>query len=516
MIKRLATNKRSKMKVLIFVLCTIFYAGQFVAADDDIKLDEGVLVLTKGNFQKAITDNEYILVEFYAPWCGHCKALAPEYAKAAKQLADQDSKIKLGKVDATEENELAEQFGVRGYPTLKFFRNGSPIEYNGGRQADDIVGWLVKKTGPPAKEIETVEAAEALIAENQVVVLGFFKDRDSKEAKAFLGAASAIDDYPFAITSNDDVYSKYEAKCGSIVLFKQFDEGKVAFEGDATEEEVKKFVQSQSLPLVIDFNHDSAQKIFGGEIKSHLLLFLSKEAGHLDKYVEVARKVAKSYRDQVLFVSINSDEEDHQRILEFFGMKKEEVPSMRLIRLEEDMAKYKPENAELSEENINGFVGKFLKGELKQHLLSQDIPEDWDKNSVKVLVAHNFDEVAMNKDKDVFVEFYAPWCGHCKQLAPIFDQLGDKFKESDSVIIAKMDATANELEHTKITSFPTLKLYRKGDNQVIDYNGERTLDAMAKFVETSGESAAAGVPDVEEVNIEEPELDEDKPVKEEL
>ncbi|XP_063700752.1 protein disulfide-isomerase [Culicoides brevitarsis] len=502
------------MKVLVFVLFTVFCAGQLATADDDIKLDEGVLVLTKGNFQKAITDNEFILVEFYAPWCGHCKALAPEYVKAAKLLSDQDSKIKLGKVDATEEGELAEQFGVRGYPTLKFFRNGNPVEYNGGRQADDIVGWLNKKTGPPAKELNTVEEAEAMLADNQVVVVGFFKDRESAEAKAFLGAASAVDDQPFAITSNEDVYKKYDAKCGSVVLFKKFDEGKAVFEGEATEEAVKKFVATQSLPLVIDFNHDSAQKIFGGEIKSHLLMFLSKEAGHMEKYTEVARKVAKDYRNQVLFVSINADEEDHQRILEFFGMKKEEVPSMRLIKLEEDMAKYKPEKADLTEENIKSFVEKFLKNELKQHLLSQELPEDWDKQPVKVLVATNFDEVVFNKDKDVLVEFYAPWCGHCKQLVPIYDELAEKYKDNENIVIAKIDATANELEHTKITSFPTLKFYRKGDNQVVDYTGERTVEGFSKFLDAGGVDASAGVPDVEEVNIDE--ADEDKAKKDEL
>jgi len=66
-----------------------------------------------------------------APWCGHCKQLAPEYANAAQHLAQNELSVKLGKVDATIESDLAEQFGIRGYPTLKFFKNGKPIDYSG-------------------------------------------------------------------------------------------------------------------------------------------------------------------------------------------------------------------------------------------------------------------------------------------------------------------------------------------------------------------------------------------------
>ena len=120
--------------------------------------DDGVLILYDDTYDDALAQNEAILVEFYAPWCGHCKALAPEWAKAAKQIATEKIPVKMAKVDATEEKLAAEKVSIKGFPTLKYFVDGEEVEYKGGRTAPEIVSWLRKKTGPPSKNLVTITA----------------------------------------------------------------------------------------------------------------------------------------------------------------------------------------------------------------------------------------------------------------------------------------------------------------------------------------------------------------------
>lgn len=92
-------------------------------------------------------------------------------------MEEAGSSIKLAKVDATVETQLAEKHKVKGYPTLKLYRKGTLIDYTGGRQADEIVNWLNKKTGPPVKDLPTVDEAKAFIEAHNVAIVGFFKVR---------------------------------------------------------------------------------------------------------------------------------------------------------------------------------------------------------------------------------------------------------------------------------------------------------------------------------------------------
>merc|ERR1712228_354498 len=318
------------------------------------------------------------------------------------------------------------------------------------------------------------------------------------------------DDYPFAIASATAVFEEYKVSDSGVVLFKNFDEGRNDLEGEVTEESITKFVSGNALPLVVEFNQETAQKIFSGEIKSHLLLFVSASAEDYSAKVDIAKGIAKDHKGEMLFVTINTDEEDHKRIMEFFGLDESELPSMRIIKLEEDMSKFKPDSTELSDANIRSFIKAYLEGSIKAHLMSEEVPEDWDKEPVKVLVGKNFEEVAMDTKKNVLVEFYAPWCGHCKQLAPTWDKLGEKYKDSETIVIAKMDSTTNEVEDVKIQGFPTIKLFKKGDNKIVDYNGERTLDGLVRFLESGGVDGAAAEGDEDEDEDEDDDLGHDE------
>jgi len=126
-----------------------------------------VIELTELNFNALVMEsNDHWLVEFYAPWCGHCKALAPEWENAATQLKGQ---VKLGAVDATVHGSLAQKYGVKGYPTIKLFKagpKGSPEPYNGPREASGIVSYALK----------SLDDAGVPIVINQLVSKNVFED----------------------------------------------------------------------------------------------------------------------------------------------------------------------------------------------------------------------------------------------------------------------------------------------------------------------------------------------------
>jgi len=468
----------SSMKIGMLLLSIVFASISYVNCEE-----EAVVTLTDSTFHDFVKKNEYVLAEFYAPWCGHCKHLAPEYEKAAQALKKEGiTNIHLAKIDATTEKALAEEFKIGGFPTLKWFAKGEEREYTGGREEATILSWIKKKTGPPAVKVSTQESLEQLKKDNEVFVIGLFASES--EAASYISAAEQTEGVSFGISigAEADVVAGSKVSSPSIVLYKQFDEGKVTFTGSASStEEIVKFVGGNSLPLIIPFSQDNAQKIFGGAIQQHLLIFIDKSnKAASDAAVEAARPAANANRGEYLFVTVDKSD---GRIVEFFGVGDNEYPTARIVVLGENMKKYKIPTKEITEASISSFIASHKANQLEVDLKSEDIPASQNED-VFVLVAKQYDEIVKKEGhKNVLLEVYAPWCGHCKKLAPIYDEIAKKYKKFDNLIIAKMDGTLNEVEDLNIEGFPTLKFFPAGSDEMVDYDGERDLEGISKFLE---------------------------------
>ena len=140
----------SKSKiVLLITLITLsksFYEGK-----------SSVILLDKNSFEKEVVQSKDIwLIEFFAPWCGHCKNFAPEYEKAARALK---GIFKIGAVNADSEKELAGKYGIQGFPTVKFFgiTKTNIQDYNGARSAQAIINYMFDR----AKDIVNKRMGQA-------------------------------------------------------------------------------------------------------------------------------------------------------------------------------------------------------------------------------------------------------------------------------------------------------------------------------------------------------------------
>jgi len=450
--------------------------------------EEHVVTLTADNFESNVLKKPHALVEFYAPWCGHCKSLKPIYAAAASQIFTQDPSITIGKVDATIHEELAVEYGIEGYPTLKWFKDGKVSEYDGPRDTEGIVAWVMRKVGPASVHVDTPDAVNKLTKASDVVVLSFVTSLESAELDTHMKAAVRMDflsDVQFAHTTNKNIASHYGiTQLPAVQLLRNFDTGRKAYEGDMKNvSELIQFVDAFRLPLVIPFSEENAEKIFNSGIDKQILLFGSSD--ELEGALVVARKVSADNTGEVIFVVVNTDNKDSTEVLDFFGLAaKDEVQVMGFSVVTEDGAKFRFKEA-FSEESLAAFANALKADKLTPDYKSADIPTQ-NNGPVTVVVGNSFEEIVLDKSKDVLLEIYAPWCGHCKSLAPIYSKLGNRFKKVDSVVIAKMDGTANE--HPQVTGmvkgFPTILFYpaTQGEKEPIEMDADRSLVGMTKFI----------------------------------
>jgi protein disulfide-isomerase A1 len=329
----------------------------------------------------------------------------------------------------------------------------------------------MKKTGPLSEEITCDQISSKASGKLNAI---FFGATEGDEWAKFSAAARGLDSYAFFNTGAECAEA---AGVGSanVGLFRNFDDSPVAWNGEG---DLTSWLNSNSVPSLFEFEEEYIEAIFGNKQNALILFDTAREGSHHEAFAQAS----KDAKGKILFSTSGVAGGIQERLAEFIGVTEADCPTLRLINPAEEMRKfqYPGSMADLTSAQVVDFVNDFVSGNLRPHLKSADVPESND-GPVKTVVGSQYHEIVMDETKDVFVKYYAPWCGHCKTLAPKWIEVGEHVAGSD-LIIADFDATANEAEGVEIRGYPTLKFYPRDNKAGVDYNEGREYDDIVAWL----------------------------------
>ncbi|XP_022904221.1 thioredoxin domain-containing protein 5 homolog [Onthophagus taurus] len=370
----------------LFFLSSLFVVFQLILAHEE---DVYTVQYNKDNFEDEIVKKNHFVM-FYAPWCGHCKRLAPTWEQLAEMLNEEDSNVRIAKVDCTVDSQVCSSQDVTGYPTLKFFKVGESeaVKFRGTRDLPSLSAFINEQLGTDS-------------ADNEIL------------------------DIP------------------------------------------------QPLKGLVELTEDSFDKHI--ESGKHFIKFYAPWCGHCQKLAPTWEELAKSLEFQPDVTIGKVDCTQYRSVCN-----QHEVKGYPTLLWFEDGKKIQKYQGSRTHEDLKSFVGKMMGSENE---VENPKGDGRGESPVVILNGKSFDS-GIEKGF-AFVKFFAPWCGHCKRLAPTWEELGKKFKKNPNVNIVKVDCTVDESKQLcsdqDVDGFPSIFLYKNG-RKVSEYNGNRSLEDLTEFV----------------------------------
>ncbi|KAF1743603.1 LOW QUALITY PROTEIN: hypothetical protein MXB_3142 [Myxobolus squamalis] len=416
-----------------FLLCILFASSYSLVHE-----------YTDADFDTRMTGKRALVI----PSCGHCVRLKPTYESVSNTPSIMASEVAIVKT-------------VPGKAKKFALNTGS---------ASEISSFITNLDLP--------------------VVFGFFKDAKSK---LYLKLVSLVGShkgkFAFGYSFSSEQAKQLGHKQDSVVIFRQ------SLYKSPLEESILVSNSEKDLPKFLSDNTHSIVELLTPNKDSqfprplvvvYLPLDPSLQKSSFRRFRNTIIKIAKAHKEITFAVSTRDLFRD---LIDDIAPKAGDK-DIHIVAFESEDQKYASielgslDEFKKFEAVLVKFVSDFQKGNVLQKFIkSEPIPESQEGNVVTV-VAKNIDQVVLDSDKDVFIEFYAPWCGHCKKLTPKFEELATLLKDEEKLIICKMDATANEVEKRfTVEGFPTIFFLKAGDKaNPIQYNGKRDVSTMFKWI----------------------------------
>ena len=360
---------------------------------------------------------------------------------------------------------------------------------NSRETINSITSYMIKQSLPAVSEV-TKDSLEEFKSADKVVIVALTDSNDKANNEVFAQIAEHNrDTYPFGASHDAELAKAEGVSFPAIVLYKQFDEGKAIFTDKFDQEAIENWAKVAATPLVGEVGPDTYSGYMSAGIP--LAYIFAEKAEEREDLGNLLKPIAEKHRGVINFATIDASAFGaHAGNL---NLKTDKFPAFAIQETTKNQKYPFSQDNEITLEAITSFVDDFVAGKIEPSIKSEPVPETQD-GPVTVVVAKNYDDVVLDDSKDVLIEFYAPWCAHCKALAPKYDDLGSRYAKSewkDKVVIAKVDATANDVPD-EIQGFPTIKMYPAGSkDSPVTYSGSRTVEDLIDFVAENGKYKAS-------------------------
>jgi protein disulfide-isomerase A1 len=416
---------------------------------------------------------------FYTQKCVFCKDVLPVVESIAN-----NGEFKVAKVDGEAETKIIVQMNVTAYPTLWVVRKGQPDArpYTGPRKEADIVSFLKRSASPILSDVSDESKISELAKAVPSVVVGTFTEESSDESIEFDEVATTF--------RGEFIFGRILDKSAqpSVKLYRHHggfadEEMLVTYQGAFTSDAIAKWVESESVPLADELSADTVHRYLSKSKPFVTMFYDSNKAGAREEALQLLTPLGRKYRGKMFFLVLDARELSDQ--LESYGLQYSPLPSMVVDKLDNNgFFKFR---GQMNQEPMSEWIGEILEDKIKPQRKSQDFVKPRDTMPVYPLAFSEWEKLVAKRDKAVIVEFWAPWCGFCKNFAPTYKAVGKKIMAlglNSTIMVASMDMTQNELpDGVTLDGYPTVLLFPKSRRaKPISYDGDFSGKDVLAFI----------------------------------
>ncbi|CAD8123194.1 unnamed protein product [Paramecium sonneborni] len=440
-----------------------------VLSKEQIEEIDGVLQLTRKNFQQAINENPRLLVKFYIEECKYCGQMKPVFIKLAEMLKEYG--FVLGEVNAQEHKVLAAKNNAKSYPTLKLFKDGVSQDFpNSSDSVQLLFEFALQNAYNQFTNLQTQEEIDLFIKRSNFAILKYVNNDDDLQllAKDDLGIKYGIVVNPELQKAHPSKYTLYHKELPQLLNY------------DGEFNGLQEWISTNGYLDIFSFTEQEFLK--AAKDKINLVGVIGVKNSPLS---ETLNKLAEQYKNKIRFVLIDPNQELPQKRLQYLIKKKSLLKNVIYFynynTQKTKTAQFEEESLETNEQIFQNLITELING--KETIKSEFEKYFQGDGDVQVLTSENFNEQVYENPNHVFVKFYAPWCGHCKQLAPIYEELAQELGRQD-IVIAEVDYTVHRIQGIDIQGYPTLIFFKSEGNQKkqIMFDGARSVDGMKHFL----------------------------------